>query len=339
MTAYQTLPPTTPHTVAWHKQRSQGIGGSDASAILGLNPYESAYSIWQRKTGKLPPEPDGYEVNEAAYWGTKLEDILAEELENRLAIEGDTYLTLRPAAGTLQSIERPWQLANLDRLAYDYEGDRGPFEAVDPEIEPVAVAEIKTVGLRLANDWAEPDGIGKHALIQGVHYMAVTGLPVVYFGCLVGGQNFRWRALDRDERLEEHLLEREAEFWDLVQRDTPPPVDGSDATREALNKLYPEARAETTVDLGMDAAGLVAQRNKLSEELAYFETQRQAVDNALKDILGDHEVGLLHGQPAVRWTNVAGRRSINSKALRADHPDLADNYTITGKPTRRFAVV
>ncbi|MEV8372971.1 lambda-exonuclease family protein [Kribbella sp. NPDC056861] len=329
--AYQVLDPVDAHSPEWHEQRARGLGGSDASAILGLNPYKSAFTIWQEKTGKVPA--DTASPSEAAYWGTQLEPVLADELAKRLETDLTSDLQLRPAVGSLQSIARPWQLANVDRLVYACQS------GTDRSAEPVAVAEIKTVGLRNAADWAEPDGIGKHALIQGVHYMAVTGVPVVYFGCLVGGQEFRWRALDRDSHLEEYLLEREEEFWRLVQSDTPPPIDGSDSTRDTLGRVYPKATPDKSVDLGIGAASLLAQRNKLADDIRSAEEIRQAIDSAIKDILGEAEVGLLHGEPAVRWGNVSGRRSINSKALRADYPEIADQYTVTGDPYRRFAIL
>ena len=40
----------------WTKLRSSTIGGSDAAAILGLNPHKSPYALWAEKTGKVVPE-------------------------------------------------------------------------------------------------------------------------------------------------------------------------------------------------------------------------------------------------------------------------------------------
>ena len=34
--------------------RSRYIGGSDAAAVVNLNPYSSPYSLWAEKTGKVP---------------------------------------------------------------------------------------------------------------------------------------------------------------------------------------------------------------------------------------------------------------------------------------------
>jgi len=35
----------------WLELRRQGIGGSDAAAILGMNPWKSPMDVWLEKTG------------------------------------------------------------------------------------------------------------------------------------------------------------------------------------------------------------------------------------------------------------------------------------------------
>ena len=40
----------------WLKERSLRIGGSDSSAVLGLNPYRTNLELWQIKTGQFTPE-------------------------------------------------------------------------------------------------------------------------------------------------------------------------------------------------------------------------------------------------------------------------------------------
>ena len=41
---------------AWRKFRALGVGGSDMSTILGLNPYSTPYELWLEKTGRQQPE-------------------------------------------------------------------------------------------------------------------------------------------------------------------------------------------------------------------------------------------------------------------------------------------
>lgn len=44
----------------WLKERRNSIGGSEMGAILGLNKYASAYTVWAVKTG-LMDEPEDNE--------------------------------------------------------------------------------------------------------------------------------------------------------------------------------------------------------------------------------------------------------------------------------------
>ena len=50
----------------WLEYRKQGIGGSDASVVCGINRYKSPVELWMEKTGQLPHQ----ETGEAAYWGS-----------------------------------------------------------------------------------------------------------------------------------------------------------------------------------------------------------------------------------------------------------------------------
>lgn len=40
----------------WLTERGRTIGGSDASAVVGLNPYKTNVELWQEKTGRIIPE-------------------------------------------------------------------------------------------------------------------------------------------------------------------------------------------------------------------------------------------------------------------------------------------
>ena len=42
---------------AWLVARRHSLGGSDAAAVMGLNPYKSPFALWAEKTGMVP-EPD-----------------------------------------------------------------------------------------------------------------------------------------------------------------------------------------------------------------------------------------------------------------------------------------
>lgn len=57
----------------WLKYRKQGIGGSDAGAVCGLNPYRTAMQVYQDKVSEEIEEID----NEAMRQGREFEDYVA----------------------------------------------------------------------------------------------------------------------------------------------------------------------------------------------------------------------------------------------------------------------
>ena len=59
----------------WLYDRLKGIGGSDVGAVLGLNKYKSAYTLWAEKCGLLQDEE---EDNEAMRVGRDLEQYVAD---------------------------------------------------------------------------------------------------------------------------------------------------------------------------------------------------------------------------------------------------------------------
>src|SRR5690606_3541619 len=91
----------------WLHARAKGIGGSDASVILGLNKWKTPFELWLEKTGQVIPESS---QSEAAYWGTVMEDIVAKEFETR------TGKKVRRRNATFQHPKYPFLIANVDRL-------------------------------------------------------------------------------------------------------------------------------------------------------------------------------------------------------------------------------
>ena len=60
----------------WLKERALRIGGSDASAVLGLNSYRTNLELWQIKAGQLIPE----DISDKPYvrFGTEAERYIRE---------------------------------------------------------------------------------------------------------------------------------------------------------------------------------------------------------------------------------------------------------------------
>lgn len=90
----------------WLKLRKTGIGGSDAGAIVGVNPYSSAMKVFQDKTSNDVVEQD----SEAIRIGHDLEDYVAQRFMEA------TGLKVRKSNYMYRSIEHPFMIADVDRL-------------------------------------------------------------------------------------------------------------------------------------------------------------------------------------------------------------------------------
>ncbi len=293
----------------WLAWRRRGIGGSDAPAIAGLDPYRSPVRVWLEKTGQVEPEPAG----EAALWGTLLEPVVADEWSRR------TGKRVRRRNAILQHPEHPWMLANIDR---EIVGEK-------------AILEVKTTSAWHRNEVAE-DKLPDRYIIQAQHCLAVTGYDRCYFAVLVGGQRLITTHVDRDEELITHLIEIERDFWRHVEAGTMPPVDGSDDAAELLSRMYPDANPDSIAVLPAEAEDLVRQWHEAKAAEREAAARRQEAENKLKAMLGDRAVGRLYGVDVVTWKTVTQTR-LDTKRLRAERPDIFEQYATT-TTYRRFDV-
>ena len=294
----------------WLEYRKQGIGGSDASVVCGINRYKSPVELWMDKTGQLPPQ----EAGEAAYWGTQLEPFVRAEFTKRTGIEVSQFKNL------LQSEEYPFMLANLD----------GICEVPD---YGTCIFEAKTASAYKAGEWE--DTIPDEYMCQIQHYMAVTGYAGAYIAVLIGGNTFRWKFVERDEELISMLIELETDFWNHVQDCTPPPLDGSDASAKFLAQRFPSSTPKSHIALPDTAADLLSEYDEACAQLEIVTEKKQKAENLLKEMMGENEVGTAGGR-VVTWKSVAQER-LDSKTLKAEHPTLYKKYA-NKSSYRRFTI-
>lgn len=300
----------------WLEARALGIGGSDAAVIMGMNQYKSPYQLWLEKTGQVePPDLSG---NQYVYWGTKNESNIADWFQEET---GKKVKRL----GTLRSKEYPFMLANVDRTV----------------VGENAGLEIKTAGVRQYRKWKD-DEIPDAYYCQCLHYMAVTGADYWYIAVLLGGNEAKWKRIERNEEDIQHLIMAETDFWKLVETRTPPPVDGSDSCAAALSAQYKGGDPNFSVVLQPSADGVI---ESLENDKAIMDALKKQItekENRLKALLGNAEEGTTDHY-RVLWKTQAGRSSVPLAKIKKQAPDvyqlLEEKGCITiGKPSRRFSI-
>ncbi|NKF94870.1 endonuclease [Ralstonia solanacearum] len=302
----------------WLAVRRTGIGGSDAAAAVGLNPYKSQLELWLEKTGRDAdlPKPNPNDTTEPIYWGTLLEPIVAAAYTQK------TGHRVRKVNAVLQHPAIPFMLANLDR------------EVVG--VPDVQILECKTAGEFGARHWQ--DGVPEYVQLQVQHQLAVTGKQAADVAVLLCGQALEVHRIERDDDLIARLIPLEAQFWRYVETDTPPPGDGSESADRALRCLYPRDSGGT-VDFSEDRqlsaafADLLAVRAEIDarEQIAarLKQTLQQAMGDASRALFETGEVSFKRSKDST--TTDLGR-------LLAEHPHLAQQYVIPKAGTRRFLI-
>lgn len=289
----------------WLDLRREGIGGSDASIIVGLNKYSSPYMLWLDKLGKTEPK----ETNEAMRQGTDLEAYVAERFKE------ETGKRVRRRNCIIKNSEYPFALANVDRWI----------------IGENAGLECKTINSNLWNKYGD-DEFPEYYYIQCLHYMAVTGADKYYLAILVLGKDFKVFEFERDQEAIDGLMSLEEEFWGYVKKETPPPVDGTIPTDEALQINYKNQVDKTITLFGM---------NEVAEELYLLKQDKKNLEQKIK--LLEQQIKNEMGENARAETDCfkfsllkRKQPSFKYKQFMEDHPEIDFSKYYKEKEVRAF---
>lgn len=192
----------------WLEVRTHYIGGSDASAVLGMNPYKTNLELWQEKIGMVVPE----DISDKPYvqYGHEAEPLLRE----LFALDFPEYEIGYEENNIWFNDAYPFAHASLDGWLTDQSGRKG-------------ILEIKTTNILQSMQKEKWDHqIPDNYYIQVLHYLMVTGFD---FAVLKAQLKFDFNGeillhtkhykIERSDALEdiELLKSSEKEFWKYVQ--------------------------------------------------------------------------------------------------------------------------
>ncbi len=305
---FEKIPLKGVDNAGWLRLRKTGIGGSDAGAICGVNPYSSAMKVFQDKTSKEIEEQD----NEAIRIGHDLEDYVAQRFTEAAGLK------VRKSNFMYRSRKCPFMIADVDRLVVGED----------------AGLECKTASAYNGDKWADGD-IPLHYVMQCYHYMAVTGKRAWYIAAVILGREFTYRKLEWDDDLIGQLTEVEDNFWNnhVVPGIIPPP-DGSKACDEVIQQYFHTARKEAAIKLeGFDER--LRRREEILGSIARLEAERKQIEQEVKLYMQDHELARSE-YFRVSWKNIDAMK-LDARRIREERPEIYADY---GKAShsRRFEV-
>lgn len=193
----------------WLAARKHYIGGSDASAVLGMNPYKTNLELWQEKTCIVQPE----DISGKPYvqYGHAAESYLRE----LFALDFPEYEVYYQDNNIWLNDRFPFAHASLDGWLTDQDGRSG-------------VLEIKTTNILQSmqkEKWNHR--IPDNYYIQVLHYLMVTEFD---FAVLKAQLKYEFQGGDIMLQTKHYKIERsevqediellkssEKEFWKCVQ--------------------------------------------------------------------------------------------------------------------------
>lgn len=301
--------------IEWLQLRKSGIGGSDASAVAGVNKYSSPVMVYMDKLGlHNSDKPDN--VKEAAHFGHVLEPVVRNEFKRRINAEraekGQKPLRVVHRQAIFAHEKYDFMRTNLDGIVQDPELGQGVFEA-------------KTSHYMLREDWDGED-VPNQYYIQCQHNMAVMGFNYAWLAVLIGGNTFKYYFIERDQDFIDHLITIEERFWNnhILQR-IPPAMSGHKEEAAMLNGQYPQSedREGYIVNLPNECIGMVERIDVYKQIITELETSKRAEENELKAIMGDTSIAFA-GSHKVTWkTSTNGVKTLR---LRLNNQDERNKF-------------
>lgn len=288
----------------WLTLRKNSIGGSDAGALMDMNPYQSPVSLYADKKGLSKDK----ETNEAMRLGNDLEDYVSRRWMEKTGkkVRADNFM--------YQHDDYDFITANIDR---DVVGEN-------------AGLECKTMS-GFAKYNLEDGEVPAQYYAQCQHYMMVKGYDKMYLAILVFQRGIYCLEVERNEEFIKELLAAEIDFWaNYIEKDQMPAPDGSDASMEAIKQIYP---SDINSQMQLPNADAEIRRYlELGKAIKDIEEEKKKIQAQLCARLGDTGVGI-DTEYACSWKSQV-RASVDSAKLKKEFPEVYEKC----KKTSEFRV-
>lgn len=289
----------------WLEMRTKGLGGSDAAAACGLNPWKSKASLYLEKTGQVVKNFD----NEVMRQGRDLEDYVARRFTEA------TGKKVRRNNFMMASKDHQFLLADIDR------------EVVGEN----AILECKTTSPYAKDKW-DDGAIPVNYELQCHHYMMVTGAEKCYIACLIFSTDFIIREIERDEEVIDMLKSQEIDFWEnYVLKGQMPAPDGSSEYDAALKDKF-KGGLDESVDLEVDEMDFRSYM-ETKDLIKDLEANTKEFEQKIKLQLGDNDYGATNFLQ-VSYKPVVTTR-IDTKRIKKERPEIFEEFSKVTE-SRRF---
>lgn len=200
---------------AYLTERQTRIGGADAAAILGINPYQTRYDCWHRKVCDVSELEDISLGNGHIARGVVLEQVVFDMIKHGVK---NLYGPIDP------TVEEGVLMAHPE-----YEYITGTPDAVGAD----RIWEIKCP-TTYSFERMKKEGLHDYWVVQAQHYALVTGKPVTFAVLDYDAWEPFIVDITPDPELHKLMIDEYALFMEHVYTKTPPDDYGPYHVRETV---------------------------------------------------------------------------------------------------------
>lgn len=290
------------------KDRAGIIGCSAIGAWLGVSTYSTPYDAYLEYKGQKP-EPDAA-TQERLDMGTALEDFIAKQAERKWGIK------LRRTAAYADP-KRPWLICHPDRLV---EG------LVDGSRIAVEIKSSSAYDRRWGDEGS--DQIPMDYLCQCMgYYLCTVPCDEVWLIRFSNNRLTRY-IIGKDRNLMEGIASQlDCIFARLEKGWVPSPSSYEEASR-LYSSVTPDSM-EATDEVYRDIERLEHIKGQI-KDLKASEDEYKA---RIVSYMAGHSSLFYRGQQVARYSLVEQQR-LDTKRLKADHPDLFEEYSTSSSYTK-----
>lgn len=292
----------------WLKRKEKGIGGSEISAIMGVNPYKTAIDVYLSKTERVKKSD-----NLPMRTGVVLEPLIAEVFSEETGAE----IIPPPKKGMYEILsldEKPYILGSPDRR-YKDSGD-------------ICILECKSTGLNYTE-------VPPYWFLQLMWYLGIDGKERGAVAWLKDNREFQYTMYMFDKEQFDFMVDVADRFWnDNVLKGNPPEI--SEKNKNEITKLYKSHKEGKVIyaDSGIKTKLITLAR--LKELQNCLKDKIDDIESSVKLEMKDSEAILDKDTELVTWRQSGDTKRFDLELFKQEQPELYKKYINLSPGSRRF---
>lgn len=312
----------------WLEERKKGLGSSEVGTIMGVNAFDTPLKLWRRKCGLDAP----IEETDVMALGHAVE-------------AGVAYMFARATGAIIDdSSAIDWIAVSKEMDFLRVSPDRLFWPAGTPESERT-MANAYMLECKTTSKCIDKDSLPQYWFCQIQYQMGVLGLKKCAIGWIsaAGGRwSFDYTWVDFNEAFFNNMLRHLVKFWGLVQSHTMPRYAIS---ADDLRILYPIANKDSVLTLSSDCeedrkfVKLAKEYQLLCDKSKELDARKDEIKTELGNRIQDKERVIFDDTKIISFSSQKGKSSLDGKRLKAERPEVYDEYLTEGNPFRVFKVL